>query len=71
MSANLWDLIAGAFLLAIIFMLVRPGSPAAAAVKDVSDTLTSLIGTATGVHPASQSGPGDFAKLGPFNARPA
>lgn len=65
MSTGVWDLIAGFFLIAIVYMLVRPGSPAAQAVTDVSNVLASLITTATGVHPASQSNPGDFAIINP------
>lgn len=65
MSTGIWDLIAGAFLIGIIFMLVRPGSPAAGAVTDLSNALTSLIATATGVHPKGKGNPGDFVNLHP------
>lgn len=62
---GIWELVAGVFLLAILFMLVRPGSPAGQAVGDVSNALASLISTATGIHPANKSNPGDFVNLHP------
>ena len=37
-----WHLIVGAFIVAVTFMLVRPGSPAAKAVADVSNALAIL-----------------------------
>lgn len=45
---NIWQVITAAIILAVIFMLVRPGSPAATAVKDVSDALQALVKTSTG-----------------------
>lgn len=42
------DFIAGAVFLAIVFALVRPGSPAAGVVKTVSDALIGVVGSATG-----------------------
>ena len=44
----MWDLIAGFFIIAIVFMLVRPNSPGAKAVQGFSDTLSNLIATAVG-----------------------
>jgi hypothetical protein len=44
-----WQVLTGAIILAIIFMLVRPNSPAASAVASVSGALTALVTTATGV----------------------
>lgn len=46
-SDDLWQILSGIFIIAIIFMLVRPGSPAAQAVSDISDALAALIKTAT------------------------
>lgn len=67
----MWDLIAGFFLIAIIYMLVRPGSPAAQAVQDLGNTLTALISTATGIHPANKGNPGDYVILNPSGPLPA
>lgn len=47
MNDSVWQLIIGSIILAIIFTLVRPGAPGAAAIKDVSDALSGLIGTTT------------------------
>lgn len=44
---DVWQFIIGIMILAIIFMLVRPGAPAAAAITDVSKALSGLVGTAT------------------------
>ena len=44
----MWDLMAGFFIIAVIYMLVRPGSPGAKAVQSFSDTLSNLIATAVG-----------------------
>lgn len=48
MSKNIWAVISGVIILGIIYMLVRPGSPAATAIQQVSDALTALVQTATG-----------------------
>ncbi len=42
-----WHIIVGLFIIAITFMLVRPGAPAARAVTDVSNALASLVKQAT------------------------
>jgi hypothetical protein len=42
-----WQFISGIAILAIIFMLVRPGAPAAAAIEDTSKALSGLVKTAT------------------------
>jgi len=47
MSDNIWSLITGAVILGVVFMLMRPGSPALQAVTSVSSALTSLVKTAT------------------------
>jgi hypothetical protein len=61
MSAKLKDdistFITGFALLAIIYMLVRPGMPANQAVKDVSDALVAMTRLATGWS-ATQNGSG-------------
>lgn len=43
----IWQFLIGVIILAIIFMLARPGSPTAAAIQDVSDALSGLVRTAT------------------------
>ncbi len=48
MSKNFWSVITGVIILAIIYMLVRPNSPAATAITQVSDALSALVQTATG-----------------------
>lgn len=70
-SGVIWEWIAGIILLAVLFMLVRPGAPAAGAIRDVSNTLATLIGTATGIHPANVTNPGDYVVLNPKNPLPA
>jgi hypothetical protein len=47
MKDTAWEILVGIFVIAVIFMLVRPGSPAAQAVADVSNALASMISTAT------------------------
>lgn len=47
-AKTVWEIITGTVIVAIIFMLVRPGSPAASAIKQISDALQSLVTTATG-----------------------
>ena len=48
MSEAIWRLITGALIVAIIYMMVRPGSKAATAVTDVGDALGKLVTAATG-----------------------
>lgn len=55
MSDTLWEFATGAVIVAVIFMLARPGSPAANAIKVVGDALTSLVKTATGYQFGSNS----------------
>lgn len=43
MSEGAWALMSGIVILAIVYMLVRPGSVAATAVKDVSTTLKNIV----------------------------
>lgn len=43
MSENVWAALAGVVTLAIIYMLVRPGSVAATAVADISSTLKNIV----------------------------
>jgi hypothetical protein len=47
MSDTIWEILVGVFIVTIVFMLVRPGSPAAKAIADVSGALASMIGAAT------------------------
>ena len=44
---TIWQTITGAIIVAIIYMLVRPDSPAATAIAQVSDALQNLVTTAT------------------------
>lgn len=41
------DVIAGLFVLAVLFMLLRPGSPAAAVVAALTSTFDNLLALAT------------------------
>jgi dolichol kinase len=47
MGDTIWQLVIGVIIVAIIFTLVRPGSPSGSAITQISDALASLIGTAT------------------------
>ena len=38
-----WSFLGGALIVAIIYMLARPGSPAAAVISDTGAALTSLV----------------------------
>jgi hypothetical protein len=48
-----WTLLIGLIYVAILFVLVKPGSPGADAVKGLSNALSSLVTTATGGTPAT------------------
>lgn len=48
MSDTLFSFITAIIIVAVIFLLVRPGSPAGTAIKDVSNALAGLVKTATG-----------------------
>jgi hypothetical protein len=52
-----FEIIVGALIAAVIFMLVRPGSPAADAVNQVSSALSALVATATQYQYGGSSGP--------------
>lgn len=43
-----WDLVTGVFVVAVVYMLVRPGSPAAAATMSLADFFVSITAYATG-----------------------
>lgn len=47
MSDDIWQFLIGVMILAVIFMVARPGAPAAAAIEDLSNALTNLIKTTT------------------------
>jgi hypothetical protein len=51
-----FELITGAIVAAIIFTLVRPGSPAATAVADVSNALAALVKTTTNYTAGASNG---------------
>lgn len=44
---DIWQFLIGIMILAIVFMVARPGAPAAAAIEDVSKALANLVQTAT------------------------
>ncbi len=48
----IWEFVIGSVYVAIIYTLVRPGSPAADVVKTVSDALVGVVTSATGYHQA-------------------
>lgn len=52
MKGMAWDLTAAVFIVAFVYMLVRPGSPAAGAVKGLSDFFVGLVQYATDAPPA-------------------
>lgn len=43
-----WEVLIGALYLAIVFAVVRPGSPAASAVSQISNALVGVVQTVTG-----------------------
>jgi preprotein translocase subunit SecG len=47
MKDTFWSIAIGLCIVMIIFVLVKPGSQAAAAVAGVSNALAAIIGTAT------------------------
>jgi hypothetical protein len=52
---TIWSMVTGILVIVVVFMLVRPGSPAAKAVADVSNALANMIKTAT-IGPADTPG---------------
>jgi hypothetical protein len=48
MTDTAFQLVTAVIIVAVVFLLVRPGSPAGTAIKDVSTALAGLVGTATG-----------------------
>jgi len=54
---DIWQFVIGVIIVAIVFMLARPGSPAATAIEDVSKALAGLVRTATDYSaPTSKAG---------------
>lgn len=47
-TAFIWIFLIGVIYVAILYALVRPGSPAAGAVNTVSNALAAVVATATG-----------------------
>lgn len=47
MKDIVWDFVVGVVIIAIVFTLVRPGSPAGQAITDVTNAVAGMIGTAT------------------------
>lgn len=50
MKNVLGEFLIGSIYLAIVYALVRPGSPAAGVVQTVGNALVSVVGSATGYH---------------------
>lgn len=48
MSDLIWRVVAGVLVLAILFVLVRPGSQAGQAVKDLGGAMTKLVTSVVG-----------------------
>jgi hypothetical protein len=42
-----WQFLIGSLMIALVYMLVRPGAPVSAAIEDVSNALSGLIRTTT------------------------
>lgn len=53
---NLTEFVVGIVYVAIVYALVRPGSPAASVIKTVTDALAGIIGSATGYNQAGGFG---------------
>jgi hypothetical protein len=52
------EVVVGAVYLAILYALVRPGSPASAVVKTISSALVAVVGSATGYNQTEGSSNG-------------
>lgn len=62
MADTVWSMLTAILIIAIVYMLVRPGSPAGAAVKDIGSALQDLVSTAvSGPAPANSSTPNQTA----------
>lgn len=48
MKGVVWEFLIGAVYVAIVYSLVRPGSPAASVIKTVSSAMVGIVGTVTG-----------------------
>jgi hypothetical protein len=46
MKDTVWSLLAAIFVITMVFMLVRPGSPASVAIGDIGNALANLTKTA-------------------------
>jgi hypothetical protein len=46
-GAHLWDFLAGVFVLAAVYVLVRPSSPGAELVKALGNAMTAIVSHAT------------------------
>ncbi len=58
-SDTTWSVLTGVLVVALVYMLVRPGSKAATAVTAVSSAMVALVGNVTGfVSPAPKKAPG-------------
>ncbi len=56
-ASTVWSLLTGILVVAVVFMLVRPGAPAASAVTGVTDALANMITTSVHGLPGAQSTP--------------
>ncbi len=64
-SDTTWSVLTGVLVVALVYMLVRPGSKAATAVTAVSGALGAMIGTVTGfTQPAPKTTAGGTGTAG-------
>lgn len=56
-KGDLSTFIAGVAILAVVYMLVRPGMPSVVAIQETSKILTAMVRSATGWENPSNSGP--------------
>ena len=56
MTRIIGEVLIGVIYIAIVFMLVRPGSPASDSIKTVGTALTAVVGSVTGYKQQQQSG---------------
>jgi len=53
---GLWDLLAGVIVLALVYMLVRPGSKGTVLITAIGDALMNLVGSVTGFNDTGGAG---------------
>lgn len=65
MSDHIWSGIIGALVVALVYMLVRPGSKAATAVTVVGDAMGAVVGSVTGWQSAAAAAGNQATKAAP------